>query len=180
MAPAKKVQKVTAQKKWGLGVDKKIPLFSVYGEGSEEGLALLKEIAEGIVSQEMQLVLTEPKNADYAEFFNALEKKHPNQIKVVDDGAENKKRLLAVSDVVFFFGKDKKKVNEIWKAQAIPVAFAKELVENFDPVVEKGNAFVYKEGNYWSLFAATVRAIETYRFSYDWNNIVLAGKTSSK
>lgn len=45
------------------------------------------------------------------------------------------------------------------------------LVRDYDPVSEEGNAFVYTESNIWSMYAALVRAMETYKLPYDWQRI---------
>ncbi len=42
----------------------------------------------------------------------------------------------------------------------------------YDPTGEQGNSFYFCEENPWSVFAAVVRATETYRFHYDWAGIV--------
>jgi len=51
--------------------------------------------------------------------------------------------------------------------QTAPKVFA----ENYDPTGESGNSFFFAEQNVFSIFAALVRARESYRFSYDWRGI---------
>lgn len=43
--------------------------------------------------------------------------------------------------------------------------------QNYDPVKETGNAFLFDELNEWRIYAALVRAIENFAFPYDWKNI---------
>ncbi len=44
-------------------------------------------------------------------------------------------------------------------------------LQNYDPNREKGNAFIFEKMNPWLMFAAMVRACETYRFPFDWKCI---------
>ena len=48
------------------------------------------------------------------------------------------------------------------------------ILKDYNPVTESGNAFLYKEDNLWLFYAALVRALENYKFSYDWQNLELA------
>lgn len=48
------------------------------------------------------------------------------------------------------------------------------VLENYNPVLEKGNAFIFNESDKWQFFSALVRATENYKFSYDWQNLELA------
>lgn len=45
-------------------------------------------------------------------------------------------------------------------------------LEPFDALTEKGNCFCFQENNEWDIFAALIRALENFKFSYDWRNIV--------
>ena len=46
------------------------------------------------------------------------------------------------------------------------------LLENYHPNEETGNAFTYSGTSSWCVFMGLVRALETYRFPYDWMHIV--------
>lgn len=43
--------------------------------------------------------------------------------------------------------------------------------ENYNPVEEKGNAFLFSEPTTWQVYTALVRSIENFAFSYDWENL---------
>ncbi|MBI2638504.1 hypothetical protein HYW83_02845 [Candidatus Peregrinibacteria bacterium] len=43
---------------------------------------------------------------------------------------------------------------------------------DYNPLREKGNGFYFKNPTKWEMFAAIVRAAETYQFPYDWENLV--------
>lgn len=43
---------------------------------------------------------------------------------------------------------------------------------DYNPLQEKGNGFYFKNPTKWEVFAAVVRALETYQFPYDWENLM--------
>lgn len=47
-----------------------------------------------------------------------------------------------------------------------------ETTTNYNPLQEKGNGFYFKNSTKWEMFAAIVRALETYQFPYDWENLI--------
>jgi glycogen synthase len=46
-----------------------------------------------------------------------------------------------------------------------------DILEDYNPVQESGNAFIFTVENHWKCFASLVRALETFRFPYDWRTI---------
>lgn len=48
--------------------------------------------------------------------------------------------------------------------------------ENYNPVQESGNAFLFPKLNHWQVYSALVRAIENFSFSYDWENVRSQGR----
>lgn len=48
--------------------------------------------------------------------------------------------------------------------------------ENYNPVEESGNAFLFPKISPWNIYGALVRALENFAFSYDWENLRKEGK----
>lgn len=48
----------------------------------------------------------------------------------------------------------------------------KNLVIDYEPIAETGNSFLATHASVWGLFAAITRAVETFRFPYDWKAII--------
>lgn len=48
--------------------------------------------------------------------------------------------------------------------------------ENYNPVEESGNAFLFSKPTAWNVHAALIRALENFAFSYDWENLRSQGK----
>ncbi|MBP9718468.1 hypothetical protein KBD59_04195 [Candidatus Gracilibacteria bacterium] len=82
---------------------------------------------------------------------------------------------LKASDVAVVFSK--KMLEAAREAAAVPVAQQNGAsTVDYNPLAEKGNGFYFKRDNKWEVFAAIVRALETYKFPYDWDNVVKAMK----
>ncbi|HBB03110.1 MAG: hypothetical protein US89_C0023G0005 [Candidatus Peregrinibacteria bacterium GW2011_GWF2_38_29] len=70
---------------------------------------------------------------------------------------------------------DENTYRDMLKNGIIPIASkSQKFLSNYDPNHESGNCFAFEEKTIWEVFAATVRAIETYKFPYDWKNIIRA------
>lgn len=61
----------------------------------------------------------------------------------------------------------------LWEKGCVPIApMEGDATVNYNPLQEKGNGFYFKKENKWDVFAAVVRALETYQFPYDWENLI--------
>lgn len=81
-----------------------------------------------------------------------------------------KTAALKAADFVLSYDED---VGEIWTEGCVPVAQSNgNGTINYNPLQEKGNGFYFKSPAKWEVFAAVVRALETYQFPYDWDNLV--------
>ncbi len=96
---------------------------------------------------------------------------------------KNRHALLEAADLALTFRFSD--VGEMLLNGVIPVSSERKDVEDYNPNRETGNGFVYKTDSQWGIFAALVRASETFKFPYDWKHIVRSGvysveKTPSK
>ncbi len=65
---------------------------------------------------------------------------------------------------------------DLWRNGIVPIA-PKSLhpLSNYNPNDETGNSFTYESKNIWEVFASTIRAVETFKFPYDWKHIIKQG-----
>lgn len=164
----KKQKKEVQQKKWGMSVNGQIPMVLVEDGAESHIQRILQEIVEGIAAIGIQLVVIEPRNDLELKAWRNFENLYPHAIKVLERSELNGH----VFDIEVLEEVTAEKLQELAEKKIVPMA-EKGLVQAFDPIAEKGNGFVFEE-NSWSLFAALVRAAETYRFPYDWQNVVKA------
>jgi hypothetical protein len=80
--------------------------------------------------------------------------------------------------VVIDYDRSDQALDYVQKYAAIPVLsvenkrFKVDFFENYDPITEQGNAFLYTKNTTWHLLDAVLRAAETFKFKYDWKNIL--------
>ncbi len=49
--------------------------------------------------------------------------------------------------------------------------------DNYNPIEEDGNAFLFDKMSHWQIYSALVRALENFNFSYDWENLRAQGRS---
>ncbi len=60
-----------------------------------------------------------------------------------------------------------------WEKGCVPISqLDGDQTADYNPLREKGNGFYFKSPTKWEVFAAIVRAMETYQFPYDWENLI--------
>lgn len=90
-------------------------------------------------------------------------------------GREEKEidRLLMAADIALIFNNHHDLIKLLLNYGVVLVGEDKSVfLENYKPNEETGNAFLFNRKDLWSVFAAVVRALETFKFPYDWNHIV--------
>jgi hypothetical protein len=82
-------------------------------------------------------------------------------------------RLLLASDLAIIFHHHNDLVKLLMNYGVVIVADeSSPQLENYKPNEETGNAFLFNKRDLWSVFASVVRAMETFKFPYDWQHIV--------
>jgi glycogen synthase len=92
-----------------------------------------------------------------------------------EDGRNNPKieEYLKAADMAVVFEDHLETLEAVMQKGAVVIGHEKSaFLQNYHPNDETGNAFTYATINPWEVFTAMVRAIETYRFPYDWQNII--------
>lgn len=88
----------------------------------------------------------------------------------------NRNKLLQAADMALIF--DFSDIEELLLNGIIPISGKRPEIADYNPNHETGNSFIYSKKSPWSVFAALVRAVETFRFPYDWKHIVRQGVRS--
>ncbi len=127
----------------------------------------LKQILEGASNINVQVAVLTDNNLDT--FYS------PNTI-VLPYSRANRKHLMQAADMALGFKFSD--VEEMLLNGTIPISPSRREISDYNPNRESGNSFIYRKVDHWCMFAALVRAIETFKFPYDWNNIVRTGLES--
>lgn len=159
----------------GLPFDKRVPLVCItYSLTDENKVNMIQDIMNGILEQQVQVVVTGIGSPKYQKFFTDLVEQNSNKVILTNNNSDNLRKIYAASDITLIPTDSEECQTEIEHAMkygVVPVSPEMEAVEDYNPNLEKGNAFVYPKHSPWSLFASFIRAIENCRFPYDWKNI---------
>lgn len=136
------------------------------------GGELLENVMEGLLELPISLVIRGRGSKKYGEYFTKLAKTHSHRIAILQDDEAHLRAMLSGSDMAMFFSApEDDDIQNALRYGTIPVSLSHDLLENYNPVQESGNAFVYEEATVWQSFASLVRALETFKFPHDWRTI---------
>jgi hypothetical protein len=145
------------------------PLVVVFAPEKNE--AILFQLLEGCFVLNCNLIVISEKEPP-----DAL--KHPSG-KMTWFNPENGRNqpvineFLDAADMAVVFEEHKNEMHELFKKGVVLIGNEKSpFLQNYHPNEETGNSFTYDSLNPWSIFMALVRAQETFRFPYDWQNII--------
>ncbi len=142
------------------------------GMSDELGGKLLEDVMAGLLTLPVQIVVVGKGSPAYGAYFTKLSKDKAHKVGIVANDKDMIEQVLAASDMALFCaGADEAQLRECLQHGVVPVSPASSVLTNYDPNQEAGNAFTYDQLTHWHCFAAAVRAVETYRFPYDWKTI---------
>ena len=154
--------------------EKKVPVICIpTGMTDKLGGALLQEVLPGLMSLGFELLILGKGSEEYGKIFTQLTKQNGHRIAILEDTDEKRRAMYAAADLALFLT-DPSSLPELQLALrygAVPIAPATKALENYNPVQESGNAFLYEKEDKWNCFAAIVRALETFKFPFDWRTI---------
>lgn len=142
------------------------------------GGSVLKAMIPGLLTQSLELLIIGKGSKEYGALFTHLQKEHGHRIAILPASEASLHKVLASSDIAFFFAdcKDSAEVQACLSYGVVPIAPDCATLENYDPVQERGTSFLFAPGKTaeqtaWAAFAALARALETFKFPYDWRTI---------
>lgn len=170
------------QREFDLAQDPTIPILGISGRlDRQKGLDLVLETISFVLKElEVQLVVMGTGEDQYVRFFEKLEKDFPGKVgtHLLPDFILPRK-IFAGSDIVLmpsFYEPGGIVAIEAMRYGAVPVARATgglaDIVEDFNPSAQTGTGFVFKEFTKESFMVAVVRALEAYKRTDSWREIV--------
>lgn len=166
--------KTSFQEELGWIAEPKQPVVCIpAGVTDALGGALLEQMIPGLMELPIALLIRGRGSKKYGELFTKLRSSAAHRIGIVQDDETSMRKMLAGSDIALFFAHDDKDdvLQNCLRYGTVPVSLPHEMLENYNPVQEKGNAFVFDAASPWQCFAALVRSLETFKFPYDWRTI---------
>lgn len=145
-----------------------LPLVGFVIEG-ERDVALLGDLTEGIRALRVPFVIF-VRNYDVGKLPTVL----TEGATVVRHDDPHYASMWRACDMAFCLSNES--VRAAFDDAVVPLALSSlRGVKNYDPNHETGNGFLFDATSPWMMFAALVRACETYKFPFDWKHIVRAG-----
>lgn len=166
--------KIALQRELGWPAEAKRAMLCLpCGMSDELGGHLLKEVLPGILSLPVEIVIRGKGSAAYGSLFSQLTKSYGHRIAILPNDDDTVRKMYAASDMALFLS-DPSALPELRHCLdygIVPISPACGDLTNYDPNQEAGNAFTFEKPTVWHCFAAAVRAMETYRFPFDWRTI---------
>jgi len=174
--------KLDLQKRFNLENNSEIPLIAYSGRlDQQKGLDLLVKEFEYIVNDlGTQMIILGGGQRDYVQFFSEMEKKYPGKVgtHLMRDFTLPRK-IFAGADMILIPSKYEPGgiiATEALRYGCIPVVRATgglaDSVVNYDPRLDSGYGFTFKQFSSRGLLTAVVRAIETYKNQNVWKKII--------
>ncbi len=174
----KKVEnKLALQKEVGLPQDPAIPVIGLISRlYDQKGLDLIANIMWGLMRLNLQLVVLGAGDARYEELFRANARENPQKVSAtIGFKPVLAQHIYAGSDMFLMPSRfEPCGLGQLISLRygTIPIVRATgglaDTIDDWDPVRQTGNGFVFTAYDHWDLFAQVVRALETFRQPSLW------------
>lgn len=176
--------KAALQRQAHLPIKPKVPLIGMISRLSDQkGCDLLAETIDHVLQFNVQFVLMGTGDQHYHELFSRVERTYPQQAAVfLTFDQALAQRIYAGSDMFLM----PSRVEPCGLGQMLAMRYGSvpivretgglaDTVTDWNPATKTGNGFVFQRYDRWALFAAIVRAIETYRYDELWRILQING-----
>lgn len=170
----KQLNKESLSTEIGWTVDKKKAVLCIPTGVSEQlGGKLLEEILPGLLELPVQILILGKGSSAYGKLLTELAKKHSDRIAIIPHDEKVMGKMYAAADMALFLSNPAgmPELDHALAYGAVPLAPLSTKLDDYNPNQESGNAFIYEKENVWHCFSAVVRALETFKFPYDWKTI---------
>ena len=176
--------KQALQREAGLPEDPEVPLIGMVSRLTDsKGFDLLGEIIDHVLDLGVQFVLMGTGDQHYHELFGQMVHRYPEQAAIfLTFSTPLAQRIYAGSDMFLMPSRfEPCGTNQLIAMHygSVPIVRATgglaDTVQDYDPPSRQGTGFVFKPYDRWALFAALVRAIETFKHRDLWRQIQLRG-----
>ena len=174
---ARRQNKLALQREAGLPQDPEKPLIGMVSRLTDQkGFDILGAALDHILDLDLQFVLLGTGDQHYHEIFTKAASAHPDKAAVfLTFNAALTQKIHAGADMYLM----PSRVEPCGTGQmvamhygSVPIVRATgglaDTVQDYDPRTGKGNGFVFEPHDRWALFAAIVRALESFKYQNDW------------
>lgn len=170
-----KVQNKTAlQEELGWAAEPKRAVVCIpMGVSDALGGKLLEEVLPGLLELPVEILILGKGSASYGQMLTTLAKEHKHRVAIIPNDPKMIAKMFAASDMALFLCQSagSQELTQALAYGTVAVTPAGLNIHDYNPNQESGNAFVYQKENVWHCYGALVRALETFKFPYDWKTI---------
>lgn len=161
-----------------------VPLLGIISRLNDaKGFDILGETVDHILDLGVQIVLMGTGEQHYHDLFGRMVEQYPQQVSIfLTFNTPLGQRIYAGSDMLLMPSRvEPCGTNQLVALRygCVPVVRATgglaDTVKDYDPRTGQGNGFVFKSYDRWRLFAAVVRAVETYKHRDAWEQLQKRG-----
>ena len=176
----KKICKAELQKMLGLPV-KDVPMIAMISRlVSHKGLELVKSVAEDILHEDVQFVLLGTGEAEYEEYFKALEYRYPEKVRtILEFNKDLSKEIYAGSDLFLMPSKSEPcGLSQMIASRYATVPIVRETggladtIHPYNPESGEGNGVTFATYNAHDMLHAIRRAILGFKSKEGWQILV--------
>ncbi len=187
---AKSENKLELQRIFNLPVNKKIPVFCLTSRVTfQKGFYLLIEILPYLMRLNVQFIILGTGDKKYIKELQKIARKNTNKLVIIPSHEVNQKyETLAYAGSDFFLLASNSEpcgINQLIAMRYGCIPIVREVgglydtVKNFSPNSKIGTGFTFKNDDALDLYAAIIRALESYKYKKSWNKLVKRAMTQS-
>ncbi|MBM3231693.1 hypothetical protein FJZ28_05245 [Candidatus Peregrinibacteria bacterium] len=166
--------KTLLQGELGWGAEIRRPVLCLpAGMSDKLGGELFLQLLPGLLALPLEILVVGKGSSKFGSLFTDLSKEHRHRIAIISNEESALHKMYAAADMALFLS-DPAGQNELslcLEYGVVPVSIETKKLEDYNPVQESGNAFLFSTTDLWHAYAAVVRAVETFKFPYDWRTI---------
>lgn len=174
-----KVENKTAlQRELGWPMEPRMPILCLPGGMSEElGGALFRDVLPGLLAMPVSFLVLGKGAPEYGALFTELARERGHRLAILPATEDGQREMYAGADMALFLAdpSGSEELAACLQYGVVPIAPAVKGLDDYNPVQETGDSFLFAETNPWLVFAAVVRALETFKFPFDWRTIARHG-----
>jgi starch synthase len=176
--------KLALQREANLPEDPDIPLIGMISRLTDsKGFDILSDAIDHILDLGVQFVLMGTGDQHYHEHFGQMVKQYPRQAAIfLTFNTPLTRRIFAGSDMFLMPSRfEPCGTNQMVAMHygSVPIVRSTgglaDTVQDYNPQTSQGTGFVFRPYDRWALFAAVVRAVETFKHCDLWRQIQLRG-----
>jgi len=178
------LNKPAFQREVNLPVDEDVPLIGCISRlTSQKGFDILGEVIDALLELPLQMVIMGTGDQYYHEMLGRLARRHPTKLALfLTYNTALAQRIYGASDCFLMPSRFEPCGGNQMIAMrygSVPIVRSTgalaDTVQDFDPRTGTGNGFTFQKYSGMMLFAAVVRAMETYKYKDVWRRLMEAG-----